>query len=136
MILEGQTMKHLYYICLLLVTLLLSACTGEKQNVRTELQSREIILINESYPKEICLSQELKDALHEKIGLVNTLTNAPESSVNCAYFSRTSTSCVKFSYTKAYPDACVIAADRDMQRKNGQINGKDVADLMIGLVKQ
>lgn len=97
--------------------LFLWGCTGEKQNTRTEMQTREIFLINESYPKNICMSQKLKDVLQKEVGLTNILTSSTDNSVNCAYFSRTSTSCVRFSFTEKYTDACVIAADRTVDKK-------------------
>ena len=114
--------------------LLFSGCTGEKQNTRTDMQTREIFLITGSYPEEICTSQILKDALHQE-GLTNMLISATDDSVNCAYFSRTSVSCVKFSFTEEYPKACVIATDRIAEQKNKQLNGKAIADVMINLVK-
>lgn len=129
-------MKHFKYLWIPVSALLFSACTGEKQNTRTAMQEREIILISGSYPQEVCMSQQLKDALQTQVGLTNALIRSTEDSVNCAYFSRTSTSCVKFSFTEEYPNACVIAVDRAADRKNGQINGKAVADLMIGLMKK
>ena len=129
-------MKQLKFLLLSLSALLLSACTGEKQNTRTAMQEREIILISESYPYDICMSQQLKDQLHQKVGLTNTIMSSTENTVSCAYFSRTSTSCVKFSFTEKYPNACVIAADRTPDMRQGRINGKDVADLMIGLIEK
>lgn len=129
-------MKHLKFIWVFMSALFLLACTGEKQNKRTQMQEREIFLINQSYPKEICLSQKLIDALQKDIGLTNLMMSATDDSVNCAYFSRTSTSCVKFSFTEKYPNACVIAADRTAERKNERINGKDIADLMIALLQK
>ena len=117
-------------------TLFLLGCTGEKQNTRTQMQEREIFLINQSYPKVLCLSQKLKDALQKEVGLTNLMMSATDNSVNCAYFSRTATSCVKFSFTQAYPESCVIAADRAEEKKNQRINGKDIADLMIGLIEK
>ena len=129
-------MKHLKYILLPISAFFLWGCTGEKQNTRTEMQTREIFLINESYPKDVCLSKELGDALQTEIGLTNIMMSSTDDSVNCAYFSRTSTSCVKFSFSKEYSEACVIAADRAEDKKGGQINGKDIADLMIGLLKK
>lgn len=128
-------MKHLKYIWIPVSALLLSACTGEKQNTRTAKQEREIILISGSYPEDVCMNQGLKDALQTQ-GLTNALMRSTEDSVNCAYFSRTSTSCVKFSFTEKYPNACVIAVDRAADRKEMQINGKAVADLMISLIKK
>ncbi|CAA6828180.1 MAG: Unknown protein [uncultured Sulfurovum sp.] len=129
-------MRNVKLLGLLLSALLLSACTGEKQNTRTLMQEREIFLISGSYPKDVCLSQKFKDTLQQEFGLTNIILNASENSVNCAYFSRTSTSCVKFSFTEEYPKACVIAADRDATTKHGQINGKAIADLMIGLLNK
>ena len=129
-------MKQLKFLLLLMSALFLLACTGEKQNTRTAMQDREIILINQSYPHNICMSQKLKDVLQKEVGLTNALMSSTENSVNCAYFSRTSTSCVKFSFTEKYPSACVIAADRVSNRVNERINGKDVADLMIGLIEK
>lgn len=129
-------MRELKFLLLPMSALLLSACTGEKQNTRTAMQDREIILINQSYPQDICMSQKLKDVLQKEVGLTNALMRSTENSVNCAYFSRTPTSCVKFSFTEKYPDACVIAADRVPNRKNERINGKDVADLMISLIEK
>ena len=129
-------MKQLKYVSLFISALFLSACTGENQKTRTQMQEREIMFISKSYPHNICTSQELKDLLYSKIGLTNALMSSTENSVSCAYFSRTSTSCVKFSFTEKYPDACVIAADRAPNRKNERINGKDVADLMIRLIEK
>ena len=117
-------MKLLKYILIPMSALLLSACTGEKQNTRTDMQTREIYFISHSYPKDMCMSQKLKDAL-QAIGLTNMLMSSTDNSVNCAYFSRTSTTCVKFSFTEEYPNSCVIAADRLADKKSKRINGKD-----------
>jgi hypothetical protein len=131
---RGNMMKVLKLTALFVGVFMLLGCVGEKQSKRKEMQDREIILISNSYPKEICLSQELADALYTQTGLTNTLTSSTENGVNCAYFSRTEKSCVKFSFTDKYADACVIAADRVPDRQNGQINAKAVADMMIGLI--
>ena len=127
-------MKLLKFIWVPMSALFLLACSGEKQNTRTEMQTREIFLINQSYPQELCLSKKLSDALQQEIGLTNLMMSSTDDSVNCAYFGRTSTSCVKFSFTEKYPKSCVIAADRAGDKKDGRINGKDIADLMIGLI--
>ena len=93
-------MKTLKLILVPMSALLLSACSGEKQNTRTLMQEREIFLISGSYPKDICVGKELGDALQTQIGLTNIMMSSTDDSVNCAYFSRTSTSCVKFSFTE------------------------------------
>lgn len=129
-------MKELKLLFLSMSALFLLACTGEKQNTRTAIQEREIILISKSYPQDICMSQKLKDLLLQEAGLTNALMSTTENSVNCAYFSRTSASCVKFSFTEKYPEACVIAVDRVPSSVEGRINAKAVADLMIGLIEK
>ena len=97
-------MKELKLLFLSMSALFLLACTGEKQNTRTAIQEREIILIAKSYPQDICMSQKLKDLLFQEVGLTNALMSTTEDSVNCAYFSRTSASCVKFSFSEKYPE--------------------------------
>jgi hypothetical protein len=129
-------MKPLKFILISMSALFLLACSGEKQNTRTVMQAKEIFFISHSYPEEVCLSQKLKDVFEEEPGLTNMLMSSTDNSVNCAYFGRTSTSCVKFSFTKEYPNACVIAADRPEDKKNMRINGKDIADTMIKLLEK
>ncbi len=129
-------MKPLKFILIPMSALFLLACTGEKQNKRTEMQTREVFFITHSYPQDMCMSQKLKDALQKEVGLTNMLITSTANAVNCAYFSRTSATCVKFAFTKEYPDACVIAADRSADKKSKRINGKDIADIMIGLLEK
>ncbi|WP_309497128.1 hypothetical protein [Sulfurovum sp.] len=124
-------------ILLLSVTAIyIVACSGEKQNTRTQMQEREIFLIAHSYPEEMCMSQKLKDTLQKETGLINMLMSSTDNSVNCAYFSRTSATCVKFSFTEKYPDACVIASDRPVDKKTKRMNAKDIADTMIELLEK
>ncbi len=112
------------------------ACTGEKQNKRTEMQGKELFFISHSYPEDMCMSQNLKDALEKETGLKNMISSSTENSVNCGYFSRTSATCVKFTFTEEYPKACVLAADRPEDKKNKRLNAKVVADTMIGLLEK
>jgi|GEM_PF-3037551 len=128
-------MKPLKFLLISMSALFLLACSGEKQNTRTDMQTREIFFIAHSYPKDMCMSSKLKDAL-QPVGLTNMLMSSTDNSVNCAYFSRTSTTCVKFSFTEEYPNSCVIAADRLTDEKSKRINGKDIADRMIGLLEK
>ena len=127
--------KPLKLILVSISALFIFACSGEKQNTRTEMQEREVFFISHSYPKDMCMSQKLIDVLQEE-GLTNILTSSTDNSVNCAYFGRTSTTCVKFSFTEEYPNSCVIAADRSTDKKSKRVNGKDIADRMIGLLEK
>jgi len=129
-------MKLLKFTLISMSALFLVACSGEKQNKRTQMQERELFFISHSYPEDICMSQKLKDTLGEEIGLKNMLSSSTDNSVNCAYFSRTSATCVKFAFAEEYPNACVISADRSEDKKSKRMNAKDVADTMIGLLKK
>lgn len=128
--------KPVKLILISISALFIFACSGEKQNTRTEMQAREIFFISHSYPEDMCMSQKLKDALEKEEGLTNMLVSSTDNSVSCAYFGRTSTTCVKFSFTDKYPNSCVIAADRSKDKKSKRVNGKDIADRMIGLLEK
>ena len=128
--------KPLKFILISVSALFLVACTGEKQNKRTEMQTKELFFISHSYPEDVCMGQKLKDALAKATGLKNMISSATDNSVSCAYFGRTSATCVKFAFSKEYPKACVIAADRPEDKKNKRLNAKDVADTMIGLLEK
>lgn len=128
--------KTLKIILIAISAIYIVACTGEKQNTRTEMQEREIFFISHSYPEDMCMSQKLKDALQQETGLTNMLMSSTDNSINCAYFGRTSATCVKFSFTEEYPNSCVIAADRSADINSKRVNGKDIADRMIGLLEK
>lgn len=128
--------KPLKFTLISFSALFLVACTGEKQNKRTQMQEKELFFISHSYPEDVCMGQQLKDTLAKATGLKNIISSSTDNSINCAYFGRTSSTCVKFAFTEEYPNACAISADRSEDKKNKRMNAKDVADVMIGLLKK